>query len=104
MIFPLYIAYFVYRIFKIRNEFYEIQNTRMMKFSGIFYKTRETILFEKINFINKNQGFVGKICKNGNIEIFTLASEVRDLVLSDMDNYLEVYRILQQKDKEFNKK
>ena len=34
---------------------YRLEPQRVMKFSGIFYKTRETILYEKMNFINKNQ-------------------------------------------------
>jgi len=36
-------------------ERYRLESQRVIKFSGIFYKTRETILYEKINFINKNQ-------------------------------------------------
>lgn len=36
-------------------ERYRLESQRVMKFSGIFYKTRETILYEKMNFINKNQ-------------------------------------------------
>lgn len=36
-------------------ERYRLESQRMIKFSGIFYKTRETILYEKMNFINKNQ-------------------------------------------------
>ncbi len=36
-------------------ERYRLESQRVIKFSGIFYKTRETILYEKMNFINKNQ-------------------------------------------------
>ena len=83
---------------------YRLEPQRVMKFSGIFYKTRETILYEKMNFINKNQWILGKICGNGNIEIFTLGADVLDMHLPEIDDYIKVYDTLREQNAIHRKK
>ena len=85
-------------------ERYRLESQRVIKFSGIFYKTRETILYEKMNFINKNQWILGKICGNGNIEIFTLGADVLDMNLPEIDDYINVYDILREQNAIHRKK
>lgn len=44
-----------YKIFAISCVRYILDSHRIRVLSGIFYKTRKTILYEKMNFLEKNQ-------------------------------------------------
>lgn len=44
-----------YEIFAISCVRYILDSHRIRVLSGIFYKTRKTILYEKMNFLEKNQ-------------------------------------------------
>lgn len=56
--FPFLITIFVifsYKFFAISAVRYILDSHRVRVLSGIFYKTRKTILHEKMNFLEKNQ-------------------------------------------------
>lgn len=80
----------------ISTKRYILEKDRAISEFGIIYRVRKTILYKKFNFIEKYQGFLGKIFKNGTLSIYTLWSSSRDMVLSDVDKYIEVYDLLKK--------
>jgi len=99
-----YIGYFIYFILgiialivRIKMISYEIQFFRIIKKSGIFYKTQVSIIFSKIDHVNKNQGLVNKIFDNGNIFIQTVASEETEMAINNVSNYQEFYEKLRER-------
>lgn len=78
-------------IWYIKSKFYEIQKDRILVWAGIFYKSRKTILLDRVNFVEKNQGFWWKIFKNWIIKIYTVWSSFVDLILSDSNDYKKLY-------------
>ncbi len=84
-------------IIYIKSKKYIIQNSRILAYFWIIYTYRKSILFSKIDFIEKNQGFIHKIFWNGNIKIFTKSSGNSDIDIIDVGNHNELYEIINKK-------
>lgn len=91
LIFSIWIS-----ILYIKSKFYKIETDRVSLFYGIFYKSRKNILIEKINFVEKNQGFLWKIFWNWIVKIYTVWSWWVDMTLSDSSDYNELYSKLKK--------
>ena len=86
----LWIVWFI----KVKSFVFE--KDRIVYYSGIIYKSKRSILYEKINFIEKNQWMVNKIFKNGSVNIYTIWSGRIEMKLSDMGDYFQVYDLLKK--------
>lgn len=84
-------------IIYVKSKKYLIQNGRILAYFGVIYRYRKSILFSKIDFIEKNQWFVHKIFWNGNIKIFTKSSGNSDIDIIDVWNHNELYEIINKK-------
>lgn len=76
---------------------YCMQSYRVLRRSGVFYKRQKSIIYDKIDFINNKQGFINKLCSNGNISINTVGSSSVELELKNMKNFKQFYELLKQK-------
>ena len=47
-----------------------------------------------INFVVKNQWVLGKIFKNGSVEIYTIWSNFTDMSFSDTEDFQKIYENL----------
>lgn len=83
-------------VWYVSTKRYILERDRIVSEYGIIYRVRKTILYKKFNFIEKYQGFFGKIFKNGVLSIYTLWSASRDMVLSDVDKFTEIYELLKK--------
>ncbi len=83
-------------IWIIKVKYYSFEKNRVVFGSGIIYKKRQTILYDKFNFIQKNQGFINKIFNNGIVNIYTVWSGKTEMKLLDIDNYSEIYELLKK--------
>lgn len=83
-------------VWYVSTKRYILEKDRIISEFGIIYRVRKSILYKKFNFIEKSQGFFGKIFKNGTLSIYTLWSSSRDMVLSDVDKYTEIYDLLKK--------
>ena len=52
-------------------------------------RQKKTVLYKNIDHITKTQGFVNKVCKNGNIRIYTLGSGTKEILFKDIEKYEE---------------
>ncbi len=93
-IFFLIIIWLVIWIIKVK--YYNFEKDRVLFWSWIIYKRRQSILYSKFNFIEKNQGFINKIFKNGIVKIYTLWSWRVEMLLKDIDNFKDIYELLKK--------
>lgn len=87
-------------IWYIKSKKYVLQKSRVLSFWGIIYKNKSSILFNKINFIEKNQWFINKLFWNWSISIFTKWSWFSDLKIENTGDFVEIYEQLKEVKKE----
>ncbi len=63
--------------------------------SGIFYRTRQTILSENIDHIDRGEGILNKCFGNGTIQIYTAGSSRKEMQLSNTPDYRQLYEQIQ---------
>ena len=73
-----------------------MQSYRVVKKSGVIYKSQKSVVFSKIDHINKSQGALNKLFSNGNVVVNTTGSSLPELVLTDMSKYSEFYEELKK--------
>lgn len=95
-IFIIFIFFTWITIWYIKSKFYNIEKDRIMLWYGIIYKSRKTILLDRVNFVEKNQGFWWKIFKNGIVNVYTVWSSVVDVNFVDSEDFNKLYDILKK--------
>ncbi len=70
---------------------YSIQDKRVLAKSGVIYKQQITVIFDRIDFINSQQGALNKLCRNGNVTVNTAGSSKPEIIVRDISNYREFY-------------
>ena len=93
-IFVIFSLIFACIIWYIKTIKYSFQNHRILFSSWIFYKKILSIPYIRFNFIENDTGFVNKICKNGNVWIFTIWSGKKELNIKNISNYSQVYDLM----------
>ncbi len=93
-IFLIFSLIFACIIWYIKTIKYSFQNHRILFSSWIFYKKILSIPYIRFNFIENDTGFVNKICKNGNVWIFTIWSGKKELNIKNISNYSQVYDLM----------
>ncbi len=84
-------------IWYIKSKKYILENSRILSYWGIIYKTKRSILYSKFDFIEQNQWFINKIFGNWMVSIFTKWSGFSDMKIIDIANHTEIYDILKEK-------
>ena len=79
------------------NKYYQFSKIALQKYSGIFYKTKTSIPYSRIDHINSAQQLIGKIFKTGNISIFTTGTSNAEIVMGNIEAYKkasdEIYQL-----------
>ena len=83
-------------VWGIKVKYYNFEKDRVMFGSWIIYKRRHSILYQKFNFIEKNQWFINKIFKNWMIKIYTLWSWQVEMLIKDIHNFKDIYKLLKK--------
>jgi uncharacterized membrane protein YdbT with pleckstrin-like domain len=99
VIFPLIILLPItifYTVLKHKHIFYIIEPYRVIEKKGIIFKTQTSIVFNKIDNIGSDQGFLNKIFKTGNILISTAGSSTPELILTDVKDFKKFYEVLEE--------
>lgn len=98
MLVVLALAILLWVIVRIKMIRYVLQPYRIIKQSGILTKIHESVVFEKIDHVNLEQGPLNKLCSNGTIHIHTTGSTLSggsELSLKNTKQYREFYKELQ---------
>lgn len=85
------------RIVWLRAVRYNVESDRVVKQSGIVYKSQTSIIFKRIDYMKHGQRLLNKMFKNGNIYIFTTGSSTAELTLRSVPDYLTIHASLNKK-------
>ncbi|MBD3300575.1 MAG: PH domain-containing protein [Candidatus Moranbacteria bacterium] len=77
----LFIILFILSV-KVRT--YLVQEDRVLYRRGLVYKKQTSIIFDKIDFIEKDKGLLNQIFKTGNVIINTTGSTMAELILKNV--------------------
>jgi len=94
IIFFIIIIWLIVWIIKVK--YYNFEKDRVLFGSWIIYKKKHTILYNRFNFIEKNQGFINKIFKNWTVKIYTLWSWGVEMLIKDISNFKKIYELLKK--------
>lgn len=70
---------------------YTVERDRVVKRGGILYKSVTSVLYNRIDTMQRNQGALGKAFGNGRVTLLTAGSSSPDLLIADVPDYEEVY-------------
>ena len=96
IIFIIPIIFIPLAIWIIKVKYWILENNRIIFGHWIFYKKRQSILYQRFNFIDLKRWFLNKIFKNWTINIYTLWSSSVDMSIVNIHNYREVYEKLKK--------
>lgn len=82
------------RAYWLRRVSYQLEKDRVVKRSGIIYRKQTSILLSRLDYTETGQNFTNKVCKNGNIYLYTAGSSNAELVLKNIPDYQEFHQVL----------
>ena len=74
-------------VLSLRCRHYRIETGRVVSLSGILFKKQETVLWSRIDALQKRQGFLNTVLSNGSIFILTAGTSTPDLKLLILEFY-----------------
>lgn len=93
----LIVLFFFYIVWSVKVKEYIIEDYRVIYKSGIIYKEQFSIIFERIDYIKSDRGFLNKIFNNGNVSVNTTGSSKSELVIRNIPDFEEFYKRLEEK-------
>jgi len=79
------------RAWQLKVRRYEVESDRVVMRGGIFFKGVTSVLFNRIDSLQQNQGALGKMFGNGQVTILTAGSSAPDLSIANIPDYQAVY-------------
>lgn len=70
---------------------YRIESFRVVLTHGVFFRQITTVLFDRVDSLQKSQGPLNKMFKNGTVSIMTAGSSKADLTIMACPDYLKIY-------------
>ncbi|MBU1043165.1 MAG: PH domain-containing protein [Candidatus Omnitrophica bacterium] len=80
----------------IKSISYNLDAYRIYTKSGIIFKKQKSIIFNKVDFTNSNQGLMNKIFGTGNITINTTGSSNPELVIRNVKQYKQLSAFIKE--------
>ncbi len=81
---------------QIKVRRYMVESDRVVLRSGILFKSVTSVLFNRIDSLQQNQGALGKAFGNGQVTILTAGSSSPDLNVANVPDYKEVYSTIRE--------
>ena len=75
---------------------FEVNTKGLKRYRGILYRDRKTVLFEKVDHLNKDVGWVNKLFGNGSCLIYNTGSSGVEMTFYDLSDYEDVFEIIQK--------
>jgi uncharacterized membrane protein YdbT with pleckstrin-like domain len=80
-----------------KRKRYVAEDVRAVSHWGILYKSRASILYDRIDSLKQSQGLLGKVFKNGKVTVLTAGSSQPDLVFADLPDHKAFYDVVRQR-------
>jgi len=90
------LVFLPYIIWATKVQYYNIQKDRILYAWWIIYKSRKTILKNKIDVVQMDRWFLNKMFGNGNVDIYTTWSTNIDMRIKNINDYQKVYELLKE--------
>ena len=75
----------------VKRRRFVLERNRVVYRSGVLFKTEMSVLYDRIDSIQRKQGALGKLFGTGNVTIYTAGSSLPDLVLGAVPDHGAVY-------------
>lgn len=92
---PLWLAIPVVA-WRVKVRTYSVEADRVVERGGIFFKYATSVLFNRIDALQQNQGAFGKAFGNGSVTILTAGSSSPDLTVANVPDYQDVYTTIRK--------
>lgn len=73
---------------------YCIEDFRILTSHGIFFRSKTSVLLDRVDSLKKSQGFLNKIFNNGKVTIMTAGSSKPDLFILDAPDFTKLHDII----------
>ena len=80
------------RILAIKRWRYQVEAGRVVLLWGLLFKRRASILLDRVDSLQQQQGILNKMFKNGTVSIMTAGSSNPDLSLFAVKEYQTIYQ------------
>lgn len=95
LIFFPFLPFYLWNLILVKVTSYELQEQRIIMKTGIVYRSQKSILYSHFDYIDKSQGAVNKLFKNGNVSVYTEGSSAAEMSLLNVPEWLEAHQKLQ---------
>lgn len=79
-------------VIRVKRWRYRIEATRIVMGWGILYRRETSILLDRVDSLQQNQGPLNKLFRNGNVSIMSAGSNKPDLTIIESPDYLAIYQ------------
>ena len=94
---PLLPVLVPWSIAAIRRRSYVLEENRVVVRSGILFKREASVLYDRIDSIQRKQGALGKMFGTGQVTLFTAGSSQPDLRLTCVPDYGGMYQAIRER-------
>ena len=84
-------------IINVKARTYIVSEDRILEKSGVIFKKQTSIIYDRVDYIEKGQGMGNKIFKTGNVVINTTGSSFAELTINNIQEYLEFYEEIKKR-------
>jgi len=81
-------------VIRVKRWCYRIDTARIVKSWGMLYRKETSILLDRVDSLQQNQGPLNKLFRNGNISIMTAGSSTPDFKIIDSPEYLKMFEVI----------
>jgi len=79
------------RIVWLRAIRYQVESNRVVRQSGIVYRSQTSIINKRIDYMKHGQRFINKLFNNGDVYIYTTGSSTAELTLRNASDYMQLH-------------
>jgi len=80
----------------LKKKRYLAEDARVATEWGILYRSRASVLYDRMDSLKQSQGLLGKVFGNGKVTVLTAGSSNPDLVLSDIPQHVAFYDVIRR--------
>lgn len=86
----------VWIVWSVKVTRYEVSNKGLYRFKGILYRQKKTVLYEKIDHLNKKTGMINKLFGNGSVYVYNTGSSLVEMRVSNIPDFEEFFTLVQK--------
>ncbi len=97
---PFFVVVMGWKVWRAKHTTYQLQRPRVAQHTGIFLKSRETVLVSRIDHLTHDRGLVNRLTSTGTIGVRTIGSTGTDLQILDIPEPIPLYEAIEARTRE----